>query len=343
MPKVYVVLVNWNGWQDTIECLESLLRSTNCDFRVVVCDNGSRDDSLARIAAWAEGSKPAPVSVGPLTRFTTPSLSKPIPLVIHDRTKAEQGGAPDDPQLVLIDVAANLGFAGGNNVGLRYALARGDADYAWLLNNDTVVPPQSLSALVERMSGAPDVGICGSVLVQYHAPDRIQALGGARYSPWTTRAYHLGAGEVFPGSVPSDPAFVESQTSYVVGASMLVSRRFLDAVGLMAEDYFLYGEEIDWAARAKGLFTMGFAPASVVYHKVGGSTPKATAKDAWALELLYANKLKATRRFFRPYLWINYCWYCIEVAKASARRDWIRARSVFRALTRRNESTSSTR
>lgn len=333
MEQTYVILVNWNGWRDTVECLESLLRIDHANYVVVVCDNGSRDGSIERICAWADGALAQPPgSSAPIQQFTSPPIVKPVRYVSYSRASAEAGGRPDDPRLVVVDVGANLGFAGGNNVGLRYALARGDMKAAWLLNNDTVVEPKSLSALEERMAADQKIGMCGSVLVDYNRPDTIQALGGAWYSPWTTRAFHLGAGERFPESIPRDPSVVEGRTTYVVGASMLVSAAFLRVVGLMQEDYFLYGEEIDWAARGRGLFRLGFAPASVVYHKVGASTPKATTKDAWALELLYANKLRATRRFYSKFLWVNYCWYLLEVARAFARGDHIRARSIYRAL-----------
>ena len=147
--RVYVVLVNWNTWPHTVECLESLLRSDHDDFQIVVCDNASRDDSLAHLAAWAAGREPFTPPAGPVP--LDPPVRKPVSFVPLSRAEAERGGlaACADARVVLVDDGGNLGFAGGCNVGMRYALARGDAAYVWVLNNDTVVAPTAMRAMVE--------------------------------------------------------------------------------------------------------------------------------------------------------------------------------------------------
>ena len=123
---VYAVLVNFNGWPDTIECLETLFRSDHPDFRVLVCDNGSTDGSLELIRAWAEKRLDAAAPRGELCRLQDSSLERPLQYAEYGRQEAEAGGdAAERARLVLIDCGANLGFAGGNNVGLRYALFRG--------------------------------------------------------------------------------------------------------------------------------------------------------------------------------------------------------------------------
>src|SRR5689334_19162420 len=117
---VYIVIVNWNGWRDTIECLESVLRNRYESYRVIVCDNGSSNDSVDRIREWAEGRLDLPSdSTHPLASLTRPGVPKPVPYTFLSRAEAEQGPLPNEvPPLVLIDCAANLGFAGGSNVGL---------------------------------------------------------------------------------------------------------------------------------------------------------------------------------------------------------------------------------
>lgn len=268
-PRVYVVIVNWNGWADTLECLESVFRSDYPDYRVLVCDNASADGSLERIQAWADGRIEAPVAPGdPLRRLSTPPVPKPIPLVVQDRSAAERHvGAEPVPPLVLIGAGSNLGFAGGNNVALRLALARDDFEYAWLLNNDTVVEADSLRHLVSRMRARPDAGMCGSTLVFYDPPHQVQAYGGATYNRWFGVPHNIS--RLRPDD---DPARIESRLDYVMGASMLVSKPFLREVGLMSEDYFLFCEEVDWATRARGCYTLAYAPESRVYHKGGRST-----------------------------------------------------------------------
>jgi GT2 family glycosyltransferase len=282
VSRAVIILVNWNGWQDTVECLESLRRLAYPDVRIVVCDNGSGDNSLHEIKNWAERHQ--------------------IRHCELHRADAESGRFPDDdPVLTLIQCDENLGFAGGCNVGLHYALARGEADYCWLLNNDTVVEPDALTHLAARIQQQPQVGICGSTVLFYHDRNRIQALGGGHYCRWIGLPWHYGRFTRWGSTI--DPQRAEAWMNYVEGASMLVSRKFLDDVGLLSEDYFLYFEEADWAIRAEGRFRLGYAPKSIVYHKVGGSigTSCNPARMSYTSDYYnIRNRLLFTRRFY-PY------------------------------------------
>ena len=267
-PVVYVVILNWNNWEHTIACLESVFQLDYANFRVVVCDNGSSNDSEARLRDWAAGKLPAP-AVDPAT-LTAPATAKPLPLTFHARADAESGGMPDDHALVLVQTGANLGFAGGCNVGIRYALARGDAEYVWLLNNDTVVEKSALTALVRRACQDASIGLVGSTLLSLRPSNRVQALGGGVLR-WTGTTRHIGYRATWPVAA-STLRGVEDEMDYVVGASMLASRRMLDDIGLMSEDYFLYYEELDWAYRARERFRIAYAPESIVHHIEGGAS-----------------------------------------------------------------------
>lgn len=299
--RVYIVLVNWNGWQDTIECLESVFRLNYPDFVVVVCDNASTDGSMEHIKAWAEGKVEVKAGNPALAYLVEPNLPKPLPFVEYDRPTAERGGdLATDVQLVLVNTGGNLGFAGGNNVGIRYAMARSDVNYVWLLNNDTVADPHSLSALTDRMGQTSGRGIVGSTLIFHAKPESVQAFGCASYSKRIGLAAPIGCGRSI-GDVPVNPADVEKKAAYVIGASMLVPRVFLEEVGLMAEDYFLYFEELDWAERGRKLgFSSFYAPLSVVYHKVGAATKKTPRSRGLSVSerCSYRNRLLVTKRFF---------------------------------------------
>lgn len=250
MNRVAIVLVNWNGWRDTLECLKSLQKLVGKNQRVIVCDNGSGDDSVQQITAWAK--------------------EQGVAFQQCERSIAEKGGDRSaDPWLTIIRSNENLGFAGGNNVGLRYGLARERCDYFWLLNNDTIVKPESLTHLLERMKEDAEIGICGSTILNYKKREKILALGGGRYISWLGLPWHHGRFYKYAPDI--DRELAEKRMNYVEGASMLLSRQFLEQVGLMNEEYFLYFEELDWAIRARGKFKLGYAPASIVYHKVGAS------------------------------------------------------------------------
>lgn len=307
--KIYIVIVNWNGWKDTIECLESVFRLHHDNFTVIVCDNDSKDGSMERIIEWTKGAWTG-LSASPEMRcYTEPPVSKPISWVSLKASQSNDSQfAQDGASLMLIRSEKNLGFAGGNNLGLRYILKRDDHDFVWLLNNDTVVHPEALTELINRMKEDPRIGICGSKLRFYSAPDVIQAYGGGTYNLRTARNRHIG--EFNPVSVVEDRAKVEHQLGYVVGASMFISKDFLDAVGLMNEDYFLYYEEIDWATRAKGKFLQGYAPGSIVFHKQGKSgggkrlSHRNEAEEEFLLSDFYSvrNQIRFSRTYYPQYL-----------------------------------------
>jgi GT2 family glycosyltransferase len=146
----------------------------------------------------------------------------------------------------LIQSESNLGFAGGNNLGIRYALER-DADYVWILNPDTIVEPESLERLVQTMSRFPEAGIVGSRLVR--GDDGVTVLFNGGTIDWKQ-----GGKPVLPdmGKPEKD---VQTQDvipiDYATGASMLVRRQLIEEIGLLPERYFLYFEETDFNIRAR--------------------------------------------------------------------------------------------
>ncbi|XHS80390.1 glycosyltransferase family 2 protein [Burkholderiaceae bacterium UC74_6] len=281
-PRVYVILLNWNGASDTMACLESLMRLEHANYQLVVCENGSADDSVERLRAWASG----------------PAGWR---MVEYARDLAEHGGiAGDEADLFMLHTGANLGFAGGCNVGLRFATARGDADFVWLLNNDTEVSPDALSTLVARASQPDSPGIVGSLLCYFDERDRIQSVGGGTFDEMRGTTFHIAEGESRAGLSQIRIREAEATMTYVVGASMLVSSDFLARVGLMEEDYFLYYEEMDWAERARRAqppFKLGLAADSVVFHKVGASAGT-HQKSLSSLQYLTRSRMRFIKRFY---------------------------------------------
>lgn len=301
-PLVWIVLLNWNGWRDTDACLNSLAALNYSNFRVVVVDNASSDGSEGRLRA------------------------------LH-------------PELTLLQSGANLGFAGGNNIGLRYALANGAA-YVWLLNNDTLVEPDALGELVQKMRGNPALGLCGSTLLYEAQRDTVQALGGARYNRWLGTVAHIGQHQPFRSDIDTDrgsmdEVAVERQLDYLIGASTLVSRAFLEEVGLLQEDYFLYFEELDWAARAKGTFGLGYAAKSLVYHKegssIGGSDAAKDSKSYTSDFYSLRNRVRFTKRFYPYALPSVYGGLLIALANRLRRQQWDRVGLIFRIMLRAGE------
>ncbi len=175
----YIVLLNWNGWRDTIACLESVFQSRNARFRVVVCDNKSSDESWTKIAAWARGETAAEVPQNERLRSLVGGVTRPIEYARFTATDVHSGRANDKGEpLILIDNEENLGFAAGNNVGLRYALGQSDMTHVWILNNDTLIDPDCLSSMQYRLSREDTPAVCGSIIHFFDNPETIQAIGG---------------------------------------------------------------------------------------------------------------------------------------------------------------------
>lgn len=276
--KVYIILLNYNGWKDTIECLESVLKNDYENYQIIVVDNDSPNNSMEYIINWAEGKQEVIYDENSqLKHLSQPFEPKPLEYVYYRKEEALKGGDKEKElsyknPLIFIQSGENGGFAAGNNIGMEYALAKDDFEYIWLLNNDTVIERDSLINMVNRFQRkvfTEQIGIMGSKLMYYYNPQIIQAMGGV-YSDWKARGYHLGGLEKDIGQYDNDE-FIKD-VSYPVGASMLLSKQFLQDVGLMNEEYFLYYEELDWMERAKARrHRLDICYKSKVYHKEGGS------------------------------------------------------------------------
>ncbi len=220
--KVMIVVLNYNGSKDTTECVQSLLRLNYSNYKVLIVDNGSTDESIKILKSAF-------------------------------------------PEITLIETGRNLGFAGGSNTGIRRALADG-AEYILLLNNDTVVDPEFVGRLVEASQRDEKAGIFCSKVYFFDKPDVIWYAGGT-FHPWLGWGRHRGCGLRDEGQFDR-----LEETARVCGCSMMATKKFCERVGLLDEDFFCYGEDVDWGMRAKREgFKVFYVPGSKVWHKVSKS------------------------------------------------------------------------
>ncbi|MHC2018722.1 glycosyltransferase family 2 protein [Methylobacterium sp. CM6247] len=320
-----IVILNYNGWRDTIDCVLSVLRVPE-PISIIVVDNASPDGSEKHILSWATTD---------LRRLNEKRAQDALPpitfahLTKEEQLSASQGEVVD---ITFIQAGYNGGYAAGNNIGIRFMLARG-CEFIWLLNNDTIVEPSALTWLLARAREDPQIGLCGSTLVYYEHPDIIQARGGAHFRPWRGWGADIGCGSSLADRVKSE--LVEAQLSYINGASVLASRPYLEAVGLLEESYFLYWEEIDWAFRARRRFKLGYAQSSVVRHKVGASIGTRQHESQSILADFYL--LRGAVAFCIRYSRISLPGILLGVARQmvglALRGDWSRIGQLLRALT----------
>lgn len=299
MKKVYIILLNYNGNADTIECLESLLKLEYANYQVFVVDNSDTTECFNGLIEWAEG-KTGEIKTD-YVRLVYPLSQKPVDYAAV--SEDEFSTAARSEKVVFIKAKKNKGFAAGNNIALQHILKFGGQNsFTWLLNNDTVAEKESLSALAAFADRKENLrtGIIGSRLVYYYEPHMLQAIGG-KFNETFFISMHEGEGR------PVDtPKADFGPIDYVVGASMFVRQEFLIDVGPLSEDYFLYYEELDWTyrAREKG-WTIDWCPDAVVYHKEGASIGSSyrAVKSLFSETEVFRSRKIFTKKFYGLSLW----------------------------------------
>lgn len=236
--KLSFITVNYNGLEDTCALIDSII-SQQIQAEVIVVDNGSKIDEAAIIAQ----------------RYPTTPTS-PF------------------PRITTIRSDENLGFAGGNNIGIKAA----NGNYLFFINNDTVINgdfkegglegSKQIDILIKRMEDYPQIGIVCPKIRFFWNPQPIQFAGYTPLSPITMRNRAIGFNEKDNGQYN-----MPHPTPYAHGAAMLVSRKALQRAGIMPECYFLYYEELDWSLmfRRTG-FEIWYDPSFTIYHKESKST-----------------------------------------------------------------------
>lgn len=167
------------------------------------------------------------------------------------------------PAIKVIRSCENLGFAGGNNLGIRYA----SGDFFLFLNNDTTVTDGFLEAMLNRIMASPCIGVvCPKILFEF-APDRIQFAGYTPLHNITLRNKLIGFNEIDRGQYD-----LSTETPYALGAAMLIKREVVEKVGGIPEGYFLYYEELDWCLRIRRAgFTIWYEYGAKIFHKESAS------------------------------------------------------------------------
>ncbi|MDR2539635.1 MAG: glycosyltransferase family 2 protein [Chlamydiales bacterium] len=220
-PKIFIIIVNWNGKQDTLTCLTSLHSLDYSNYQIVVVDNGSTDGSISAI-----------------------KLQFPHHLLIENQT--------------------NLGFTGGNNIGIRYALDH-KADFILLLNNDTKVSSDLLKHFILGFQEFPQAGILGAKICLMQNESKLDHFGGT----WNPKKGIFDLIGLHALDENWNEAFC---IDYVCGAAMMIKKEVFEQIGLLESRFFLIWEESDFCMRAKHKgFQIISYPSAKIWHKVSAS------------------------------------------------------------------------
>ena len=223
LPKIIAVTINWNGYKDTIELIESFKKVTYSNLEIIVIDNNSLTDEVEKLKS---------------------SLGNSVQIIILNE---------------------NIGFTGGNNIGIVAALNQ-NADYILTINNDTTVEPNFLENLLQEFKNSKQIGIVAPQINYFFEPNRVWSAGG-RISKFRA------SGFANSDKLESQLSKIDREVEFVSGCCMLIKKEVFEDVGLFDENFFLYLEDTDLCYRVnKAGHKIIVTPKSKIFHKVKMST-----------------------------------------------------------------------
>lgn len=226
--NICIILVNYNGYDDTVECIKSIENSDYDNYKIILVDNGSKDKNK----------------------------------ILNDNYI---NNAAD-----VIISEENLGFSGGNNLGIKYAQEKYDPEYYLLLNNDTVITKDTISNLKKGFDFDSKAGIITGKIYYFSEPKTIWAAGG-KFNFNTGIADQPELGKIDDGVQYENTC----EVSFATGCTMLISKQVINTVGYLEESYFLYAEDTDYCCRVLNAgFKIIYVGKALIYHKVSASTGK---------------------------------------------------------------------
>ncbi|MDA8079539.1 MAG: glycosyltransferase family 2 protein [Nitrospiraceae bacterium] len=325
-PGIAIIILNWNGWQDTLACLESVCGLNYPDYLTIVVDNGSWDDSVEEIKAWVRNRGEG---------FSFVHYTGDAALKGGDNTKEQiLDAASPEARMVLITNRENLGFAGGNNVAINYSLHRNrPADYVFLLNNDAVVEKDCLSRMM-RAAHESGAGIVG-VGAMGENGDQIQ---WGKENSVKKQFFVPLVNNLLP---PHEMQKVYWHSLWVGGGAMLIHAGVLTAVlrrrgSYFDPDLFLYWEDVEFCILAgiEGYESVIAREARIHCREAGSSGGR---YNPLAYYYNTRNRMLSANNLL-PWQWkivfhiVNFVMGIGRIFKMIARRRYVSAQAICRGL-----------
>lgn len=298
MSPVYIIILNYKKWQDTLECLESVFQSSYKDFSVIVIDNNSQNNSLEHLIQWADKN----ASAHPLHY-----------IYLNKEDIADSFSSPSFSRLTFIQNDSNAGFAGGMNIALRFL--QGLDAYVWLLNPDMVVTKNALAELAGFAIRQPLNSITGAMIKSYWGNRNLLFCGGFKVNFLSATVSMIKR------------TTAVNRLDYISGGCLFAHTSSLERIGLLPEEYFLYWEETDWCYRAKQMgFGLNVCTTAVCYDKIS----TVIGKDFMANYYYSRNGLLFISKFCKKNIPVVLFFLGMRFLKRVITGRWGRARGIYR-------------
>lgn len=264
-PKVSIIIINWNGKNDTIECLNSLFKIQYNNYDVILVDNASTDDSVIEIKKYLNARLDS--------TETTFKKIKIMEYEYNNKQIQKNHSLNKKPtiktkNLFLIENDQNYGFAKGNNIAIDFSMKNLNPDFVLLLNNDTVVDEFFLFEMIMAADKHPSCGFFGPKIYfyEFERSKNIIAFAGGNLNRYR------GTSSI-TGIKKRDKNFSMVRfVDYLEGSCLLVRTQTIEDIGVLDPEYFTYWEEIDWCIRGqKAEYFSLFVPNSKIWHKISAS------------------------------------------------------------------------
>jgi len=257
-PRVAIIVLNWNRWQDTIECLESLYQMTYPNYDIILVDNGSKDNSIEYIKKYCKGEMIVESKFITYTHNNKPIITKEFTKDEIESNLSENLHLNNE--LIIIKNEKNYGFAKGNNIGIKFAIDN-NANYIFMLNNDTVVANDFLEILIDTVEKYVEVGIAGPTCYHYDRPNTVWQ-AGIKINWWTSEIKNIESSRV-------------QEVDCVSGCAMLIKNTVFKRISLLDIRFPFGNEDFEFCTRARrNGFRVIHVPDSKIWHKVSMSRNK---------------------------------------------------------------------
>ena len=261
--KLYIILVNFNSSDLTIDCIKSLRVSTYRNFQLVIVDNSNTSKFLNEIERFLEKENISFLNISE-----------------NDITNKNVVSYEED--VILIKELQNCGFAAANNLGIKYALLCKDCDSVFLLNNDTILEQDALEKLINAKKEKNDGALYGCRIMYYDEPQKIWYSGGS-FSKITGKSRHntvLNSNSIY-------------RTQFITFCAVLIPKSTIEKIGLMDESYFMYCEDLDYCYKVLNQrLNLYVVPNAVIYHKIGASSDSKNKISLFVLKWGYRNEIR---------------------------------------------------